>query len=74
MCLARITNAILGDENTVLAVSAYDEENDIYTGIPSVINKSGIQKRIYVKLNEEETNKLQNSVDIIKNAIKKIEN
>ena len=30
MCLARITNAILGDENTVLAVSAYDEVNDIY--------------------------------------------
>lgn len=74
MCLARITNAILGDENTVLAVSAYDEVNDIYMGIPSIINKSGIQKRIYVKLNEEETNKLQNSVDIIKDAIKKIEN
>ena len=55
MCLARITNAILGDENTVLAVSAYDEVNDIYMGIPSIINKSGIQKRIYVKLNEEET-------------------
>lgn len=74
MCLARITNAILGDENTILAVSAYDEVNDIYMGIPSIINKSGIQKRIYVKLNEEETNKLQNSVDIIKDAIKKIEN
>ena len=74
MCLARITNAILGDENTVLAVSAYDEVNDIYMGIPSIINKSGIQKRIYVKLNEEETDKLQNSVDIIKDAIKKIEN
>lgn len=74
MCLARITNAILGDENTILAVSAYDEANDIYMGIPSIINKSGIQKRIYVKLNEEETNKLQNSVDIIKDAIKKIEN
>ena len=28
MCLVRITNALLGDENTVMVVSTYDEAND----------------------------------------------
>ena len=74
MCLVRITNAILGDENSVITVSAYDENNDIYMAVPCVLNKNGIERKIYVKLNEEETNKLQNCVNTIKDAIKKIEN
>ena len=73
MCLVRITNAILSDENSILTVSSYDKDNDIYIGIPSVVNKEGISKRIYVELTNEEEVRLQNSVDIIKNAIKKIE-
>lgn len=74
MCLVRITNAILGDENSVITVSAYDENNDIYMAVPCVLNKNGIERKIYVKLNEEETYKLQNCVNTIKDAIKKIEN
>lgn len=73
-CLVRITNAILNDENTILTVSSYDKENDIYMGIPSIVNSSGIKQRIYIKLNEEETKKLQKSVDTIKTAIEKIDN
>lgn len=74
MCLVRITNSILGDENSVITVSAYDENNDIYMAVPCVLNKNGIERKIYVKLNEEETKKLQNCVNTIKDAIKKIEN
>ena len=74
MCLVRITNAILGDENSIITVSAYDKDNNIFMGIPSVINRNGVKERIYVNLNEEETSKLQNCVDIIKEAIEKIEN
>lgn len=73
MCLVRITNAILGDENSVITVSNYDSENDIYISVPAIINKNGIAGRIYVHLNEEETNLLQNSVDVIKDAIRKID-
>ena len=73
MCLVRITNAILGDENSILTLSTYDEVNDVYTGLPVVVNKDGISKKIYIDLTEEETIKLQNSIDIIKNAIKSIE-
>ena len=74
MCLVRITNAILGDENTVMVVSTYDETNDIYVGLPSVINKNGADRKIHVELNEEETNKLINSINILKNAINELDN
>ena len=68
MCLVRITNAILSDENTIITVSRYDKDNDIYIGMPSVINREGIKENIEVKLNEEEAQKLQNSIAVIKKA------
>lgn len=73
MCLVRITNAILGDENAIITVSSYDEDNDIYIGIPSILNKDGVKSRIYINLTDDEKNKLQSSVDIIKNAIENID-
>jgi L-lactate dehydrogenase len=72
MCLVRITNAILGDENTVMVVSTYDEEHNIYIGLPSVINKEGASKKIHVNLNEEEEGKLTNSINILKSAIEEL--
>lgn len=71
--LVKITNAILGDENAILTVSSYDKENNIFMGIPSIVNRNGIKQRIYIELNDEETKKLQNSVNVIKEAIEKIE-
>lgn len=72
MCLVRITNAILGDENTIITVSNYDSTNDVFIGLPAIINSTGVQDKIYIELNEEETKKLENSIQIIKDAIKKI--
>ena len=73
MTLVKITNAILGNEISVMVVSSYDEENDIYIGLPSVINANGAERKIYFKLNEEETNKLRNSINVIKENIDKME-
>jgi len=72
MCLVRITNAILGDENSIIALSVYDEENDVYVGLPAIINKKGAERRVYLKLTEEETEKLQNSINVIKQNINSI--
>lgn len=69
MTLAMITNAILEDENRVITVSNYDSKNGIYMGTPAVVGRSGIKQRIYINLTDEETKKLQNSVDIIKSAV-----
>lgn len=72
MCLVRITNAILGDENSIITVSSYDTNNDIFIGLPTIINHSGAVQKIDIELNEEETKKMQNCVDIIKEAIESL--
>ena len=72
ICLVRITNAILGDEKTVMVVSNYDKINDVYVGLPCILGRLGVLNKIYFNLNEEETKKLQNSIDVIKDAINKV--
>ncbi len=69
MALVRITNAILGNENTILALSVYDEKNDCYIGLPAVVNKNGADRLIKLKLTKEEEDKLKKSISIIKNSI-----
>ena len=69
MCLVRITEAILGDENLVLSVSAYDKENNIYISTPAIINKDGVKDKIYIPLTDEEKEKIKYSINCIKDAI-----
>ena len=71
-CLVRITNAILGDENSIITVSSYDQDNDVYIGCPVILNKNGVKKKIYIKLTKTEEEKLLNSINIIKDAINSI--
>lgn len=73
MAMVRITNAILGNENTIMALSVYDETNDVYIGLPAILNETGIKGRIKLKLTPEEETKLQNSIDIIKENLKSVE-
>ena len=66
MCLTRITNAILDNDKSILTVSVYDEKQDIYYGMPSVVDKDGIREVIYLKLTDSEVEKLDNSIEILK--------
>ena len=70
--LVRITNAILGNENSILALSVYDEKNDVYIGLPAIVNRNGVERRIPLKLTEEEERELQHSIDVIKENINSI--
>lgn len=72
MSLTKITNAILGDENTILTVSSYDKDLDIFIGEPTIINKNGAYKKIKLDLTNEEQLKFNNSYKILKDAIEKI--
>ena len=74
MAMVRITNAILGNENTIIALSVYDEENDVYVGLPAILNKDGVERRIRLKLTKEECAELQNSIDVIKSNINELKN
>ncbi|MBU7594200.1 L-lactate dehydrogenase [Metabacillus halosaccharovorans] len=70
MGLARITRAILRNENVVLPVGALLEgENghrDVFIGIPSVINRKEIKKVVELELTDGEKAKFANSVKTLK--------
>ena len=69
MVTTRITEAILNDENAILTVSSYYDEEDLFIGYPTLINKEGAVKRLPVKLSEEEKERFQKSIDTLKEAI-----
>lgn len=72
MALTRITRAILGDENSVLTVSAMLKgeygQTDVYTGVPCIINKNGIQKVLQLSLTEEELKQFASSCDTLRDS------
>lgn len=72
MCLMKITEAILNDDNTIMTVSTYDENNKIYYGYPSVINANGAIRQVDIALTTEEKIQLENSISQIKSNIKHI--
>lgn len=69
MVLVRITNAILDDENTILTVSSYNKEHNMFIGYPSIVGKNGIVGYIPIKLTEEEQKSFENSINVIKKVI-----
>ena len=70
MALNRLVRAILDDENSILTVSTYLEncydQNDIYIGVPAIINSSGVRELVNLDLNEEEQEKLNHSCNLIR--------
>lgn len=81
MALNRLVRAILDNENSILTVSTYlengkYEQNDVYIGVPCIINENGVRELLQLRLNEKEQVKLNNSCNLIKkmreNSIEKI--
>jgi L-lactate dehydrogenase len=73
MALSRLVKAVIDNENSILTVSTYLDnkynQNDIYIGIPAVINSKGVRELIELDLTEEEQEKLNNSCKIMKDMI-----
>ena len=65
MCLVRITNAILDNDNSILSLSVYNEEKDLYYGLPAILNKQGIKEIIEIDLSSKENEKLNETINII---------
>lgn len=76
MGLVRITQAILKNQNVVLPVSSYLEgeykQEDVYIGVPTLINRNGAVKVYETQLNSEESEKFENSAIILKDMQNKI--
>ncbi len=61
LALARICDAILRDQHSVLPVSVFAQEYGVYLGLPAVIGRSGVEEVIVIPLSEEERGLLQAS-------------
>ncbi len=70
MSLNRIVRAILDNENSILTISTYLKnqynQDDIYIGVPAVINSNGVREIVDLGLDKEEQEKLNNSCNLIK--------
>ena len=77
MALTRITKAILGNEHSILTVSAmlrgeYGQFN-VFTGVPCIINQNGIQKVLLLSLSDEEMKQFDTSCQVLKKCYKELE-
>lgn len=72
MALTRITKAILGDEHSVLTVSAMLRgdygQRDVFTGVPCIINQDGIQRVLPLSLTDEEMEKFARSCETLRES------
>lgn len=70
MALTRLVKSIIDDENSILTVSTYLDnqygQNDVYIGVPAIINGNGVRELLEIDLNDYEQEKLDNSCKLMK--------
>ncbi len=69
MAITRIVKAILGDENSVLTVSAklsgeYNSK-DVFIGVPCIIGRNGVKEVIELSLTDDEKERFENSKNVL---------
>ncbi|MRX72631.1 L-lactate dehydrogenase [Bacillus lacus] len=73
MGLVRLTKAILQNENSIHTVSCYIDNKygtqDVYIGVPAIINRNGVRDVIELSLDETEKEKFLNSANVLKNTL-----
>ncbi|MBP3256066.1 MAG: L-lactate dehydrogenase [Clostridia bacterium] len=75
--LAKIVRTIMNDTNEILTVSSYLNnkygENDIYLGVPTVLNSYGARELLELNLTKQEQLQFSTSANIIRENYNKIE-
>lgn len=73
VALARITRAILNDENSIFPLSVYldgeYDQTDIYIGAPAVINRKGVKDIIEIPLSDAEKEKMELSANTLREVL-----
>ncbi|QTC41938.1 L-lactate dehydrogenase [Bacillus sp. V3] len=73
MGLARITRAIFNNENSILTVSSLLQgeygQDDVYIGVPAIINREGVRKVVELPLNEKERQQFEHSSGTLKKVM-----
>jgi L-lactate dehydrogenase len=75
--LMRIVEAVLRDQATVLSVSSlvtgYYGINDLCFSLPTVVDRSGVQRQLHLPLNEQEREGLGKSAAVLRKTIASLE-
>lgn len=77
MAITRIVKAILGDENSVLTVSAklcgeYESKN-VFIGVPCIIGRNGVKEIVELSLTDAEKEKFRNSKQVLEDNFNGLE-
>ncbi len=74
--LARIVEAFLKDEKTILSVSTllndYYGVSETYLSVPTIVGKNGVEKVLNIEFSEDEKEKFISSANIMKEYIDRI--
>ena len=77
LALARITRAILNDEDAVLPVSSlfsdYPGGKEVYLSLPAVVNREGVRQVIRPRLARKEEEALHQSAAVIREVIDRLD-
>lgn len=77
LALDRIVSAILLDEGAVLNVSTlltdYNGVSDVYLGVPSIVDRTGVRQVLDLQLSDIELEQFQQSANKLKAAIAELE-
>lgn len=74
IALTRLIKAILGNENAIMPISAYQNgeygNKGMYNGVPSIINRNGIKQILELKLEPQDQAKFDHSCKVLNKMIK----
>jgi L-lactate dehydrogenase len=78
MTLVSITSAIINNENRIVPISVYndgiyDAEDDLYIGLPAVLNADGVHHVVKLKLNDKEQKQLKHSAKLLRDILDQME-
>ncbi len=71
-CVVEILSSILNDEMRVFPVSSLDYFSGVSFGWPSVVGRTGIQRRLDLHIDEREGIDLQKSINTLRDAIESV--
>lgn len=77
MALVRITAAIFNNENRIMPISVlnngtYECEDNVYIGLPAVLNKDGVHHIVKLELDDTEKHKLKHSATLLRDILNSI--
>jgi L-lactate dehydrogenase len=69
--VARISEAVLHDEQTVLLVGAYNPDYGVTLSLPSVVGRDGVSRTFEPVMSDEERDALQRSAEALRKAVQR---